>query len=90
LSRVVIDDDAGEEIEIYRRSVPYGTAAEAGLYFLAFTDDLTKIDRMLANMYGASGDGGHDRVVEFSQTVSGAYYFAPPTEALARILEIAP
>ena len=86
LSRVVIDDAAGEEIEIYRRSVPYGTAAEAGLYFLAFTDDLTKIDRMLANMFGASGDGGHDRLVEFSHTVSGAYYFAPCAETLARIL----
>jgi len=90
LSRVVIEDDAGEEIEIYRRSVPYGTALEAGLYFLAFTDDLAKIDRMLANMYGASGDGVHDRVVEFTQTVSGAYYFAPSSEALARILDVTP
>jgi putative iron-dependent peroxidase len=90
LSRVVIEDAAGEEIEIYRRSVPYGTATEAGLYFLAFTDDLTKIDRMLANMHGASPDGGHDRVVEFSQTVSGAYYFAPSAETLARILDITP
>jgi putative iron-dependent peroxidase len=86
LSRVVIEED-GEELEIYRRSVPYGTALEAGLYFLAFTDDLSKIDRMLANMYGASGDGAHDRVVEFSHTVSGAYYFAPSAEALARILD---
>jgi putative iron-dependent peroxidase len=86
LSRVVIEDD-GEELEIYRRSVPYGTALEAGLYFLAFTDDLSKIDRMLANMYGASGDGAHDRIVEFSHTVSGAYYFAPSAEALVRILE---
>ena len=87
LSRVVTEDDAGEEIEIYRRSVPYGTALEAGLYFLAFTDDLTKIDRMLANMYGASADGVHDRVVDFTQTVSGAYYFAPSAETLVRILE---
>jgi putative iron-dependent peroxidase len=38
-------------------------------------------------MYGASGDGAHDRVVEFSHTVSGAYYFAPSAEALARILD---
>jgi putative iron-dependent peroxidase len=87
LSRIVIEDDEGEEIEIYRRSVPYGTALEAGLYFLAFTDDLSKIDRMLANMYGAAGDGAHDLVVEFSHTVSGAYYFAPSADALARILE---
>ena len=87
LSRIVMEDENGDEVEIYRRSVPYGTALEAGLYFLAFTDDLTKIDRMLARMYGASGDGIHDRVVDFTHTVSGAYYFAPSAEALTRILE---
>jgi porphyrinogen peroxidase len=87
LNRIVMEDENGDEIEIYRRSVPYGTATEAGLYFLAFTDDLTKIDRMLANMYGASGDGIHDRIVDFSHTVSGAYYFAPSAEILARMLE---
>ncbi len=83
LGRVVHTDEAGSEIEIYRRSVPYGTSTEAGLYFLAFTDDLTKIDLMLGAMFGAAGDGHHDRLVGFSETVSGAYYFAPPTKTLA-------
>jgi putative iron-dependent peroxidase len=86
ISRVVIDDEHGEELEIYRRSVPYGNATEAGLYFLAFTDDLGKIDLMMANMYGASGDGVYDHLMDFSQTVSGAYYFAPSAELLATIL----
>ena len=58
---------------------------EAGLYFLAFTDDLAKIDLMLAAMFGATGDGGADRLVTFSKTVSGAYYFAPPRETLERL-----
>ncbi len=83
--RVVHTDEDGEEIEIYRRSVPYGTSTEAGLYFLAFTDDLAKIDLMLAAMFGATGDDHHDRLVVFSETVSGAYYYAPPTEALTRL-----
>ncbi|MCE2525500.1 MAG: Dyp-type peroxidase [Acidimicrobiia bacterium] len=82
LGRVVHTDEDGEEIEIYRRSVPYGTSTEAGLYFLAFTDDLAKIDLMLAAMFGATGDGLHDRLVTFSQTVSGAYYYAPSRETL--------
>ncbi len=82
VGRVVHTDDDGEEIEIYRRSIPYGTSIEAGLYFLAFTDDLAKIDLMLAAMFGATGDDHHDRLVMFSETVSGAYYFAPPQEAL--------
>ncbi len=82
LGRVVHTDDDGEELEIYRRSVPYGTSTEAGLYFLAFTDDLAKIDLMLGAMFGATGDGIHDRIVTFSQTVSGAYYYAPSREVL--------
>ena len=82
LGRVVHTDSDGEEIEIYRRSVPYGTTTEAGLYFLAFTDDLAKIDLMLGAMFGAGGDGLHDRLVTFSETVSGAYYYAPPREIL--------
>ena len=85
VGRVVHTDEDGEEIEIYRRSVPYGTSTEAGLYFLAFTDDLAKIDLMLAAMFGATGDDHHDRLVMFSETVSGAYYYAPPTEALPRL-----
>ena len=85
LGRVVHTDHDGEEVEIYRRSVPYGTSTEAGLYFLAFTDDLAKTDLMLRSMFGAVADGRHDRVVEFSETVSGAYYFAPPTGDLARL-----
>jgi len=83
LGRVVHTDETGDEIEIYRRSVPYGTTTEAGLYFLAFTDDLAKIDLMLGSMFGATGDGRHDRLVGFTETVSGAYYFAPPAETLA-------
>jgi len=82
LGRVVHTDDGGDEIEIYRRSVPYGTSTEAGLYFLAFTDDLAKIDLMLASMFGATGDGRHARLVTFSETVSGAYYYAPSRETL--------
>lgn len=85
IARVVVEDEAGDEIEIYRRSVPYGTASEAGLFFLAFTDDLAKIDLMLARMFGATGDRLHDRLVEFSQPVAGAYYYAPPLEVLGTL-----
>ena len=39
---------------------------------------------MLGSMFGATGDGHHDRLVTFSETVSGAYY-APPQEVLDRL-----
>lgn len=37
---------------------------------------------MLALMFGAAGDGIRDRLTDFSQPVSGAYYFAPSLNAL--------
>ena len=57
IARVQIDDDAGEEVQIYRRSVPYGTTREHGINFLAFGADRDRFDRMLARMFGPNDDG---------------------------------
>jgi putative iron-dependent peroxidase len=73
---------AGRELEIFRRSAPYGTAAEHGLYFVAFSADRTRYDRMLARMFGSAPDSVRDRLTDFSTPVSGAYYFAPSQNAL--------
>lgn len=85
IARVQIDDAAGEEIQIYRRSVPYGTTIEHGINFLAFAADRARFDRMLARMFGPNDDGLHDRLADFSRPVSGAYYFAPSLSVLARL-----
>jgi len=80
VSRVQVNQD-GEELAIYRRSVPYGTLREHGLYFVAFSADPTRYDRMLGQMFGTNGNGERDRLTDFSQAVSGAYYFAPSLTA---------
>jgi porphyrinogen peroxidase len=85
ISRVEIEDSAGNELPIYRRSVPYGTVAEHGLYFVAFAADRTRFDTMLGRMFGTDGDGQHDRLTEFSRPVSGAYYYAPPLNLLVNL-----
>lgn len=85
VARVEIDDEDGDEIEIYRRSVPYGNSEEFGLYFIAFSDGLEAFDRMLARMYGTAGDGIHDRLMDFTRPVSGAYYFTPSVEVMNHI-----
>jgi putative iron-dependent peroxidase len=36
-------------------------------------------------MFGASGDGLHDRLTDFTHAVSGSYYFAPSLEDLAAL-----
>ena len=81
LARVQIHQD-GQELPIYRRSVPYGTVGEHGLYFVAFSADRSRYDRMLGRMFGATDDAVHDRLTDFSRPVSGAYYFAPSFSAL--------
>ena len=86
-ARVVIEDDQGEELEILRHSLPYGNGSgEQGLFFQAYTKDLSIIDRMLARMYGV-GDGITDRMLHFVTPVSGAYFFAPSQDLLDEIIE---
>ena len=85
ISRVVIEED-GEELEIYRRSTPYGRVGELGLYFIAFSADVSRFHKMLARMFGTTGDGLHDRLTDFTTPVSGSFYFAPSLDALAVIL----
>ena len=83
IARTQIEDASGEEIPIYRRSVPYGTIAEHGLQFIAFAADRARLDRMLARMFGMAEDGVHDRLTDFSRPVTGAYYYAPSLTFLA-------
>ena len=85
ISRVQVDDAQGHELEIYRRSVPYGTVGEHGLYFIAFSAERGRFDLLLARMFGTSGDALADRLTEFSRPVAGACYFAPSLNALAEI-----
>lgn len=85
IARVVVEDENGDELEIFRRSVPFGTVAEVGLSFLAFSADLGRFEIMLARMFGTTGDGGSDRLLSFTKPVTGSFFFAPPIEVLAEI-----
>ena len=75
--------ELGDDDEIFRRSVPYGTVGEHGLYFVAFSADPSRYQRMLARMFGV--DGQRDRLTDFSKPVSGGYYFAPSNAALREL-----
>jgi porphyrinogen peroxidase len=84
IARVEISED-GVELPIYRRSVPYGTVAEHGLYFVAFAADPSRFETMLGRMFGTGGDDLRDRLTDVSRPVSGAYYYAPPLDLLAEL-----
>lgn len=81
IARVVIAED-GTELEIYRRSAPYGNLGELGLYFVAFSCDPTRFEKMLRRMFDPSIDGLTDRLTDFTAPVTGSYYFVPSQDSL--------
>jgi putative iron-dependent peroxidase len=85
ISRVVIEDD-GEELEILRQSLPYGMpGGDQGLYFTSYCKTPANFERMLARMVAPTSDGRVDHLLNFSRAVSGAAFFVPSREALARL-----
>lgn len=67
-----------------RRSMPYGTLAEHGLYFVAYGASLAPFETVLARMVGHE-DGIVDGLFQFSRPVSGGYYWCPPLGADGRL-----
>jgi porphyrinogen peroxidase len=85
IRRVVIDDDHGNELEVFRRSTAFGGVQEHGLQFLAFSADRARLLRMLQRMAGV-GDGIRDQLTEFSSPTGSAWYVAPPADLLRDLL----
>lgn len=75
----------GVALKIYRRSTPYGTVGEHGLFFVAFVCDLMRVQVQLERMYGVAGDGLHDRLIDYSTAVTGSYWYVPDTAELDRL-----
>jgi porphyrinogen peroxidase len=75
----------GTEVEIFRRSVPYGGVREHGLYFVAFSSERSRYDLLLSRMFGSAPGGVRDRLTDFSHPVTGSYYFAPSLNALNQL-----
>lgn len=78
-------DYHGVPQKIWRRSVPYGNTTEYGLYFIAFSCELDRFDYLLRRMYGLTEDGIRDRLLDFTQPVTGAWWYAPAREWLAAL-----
>jgi porphyrinogen peroxidase len=60
-----------------RRSMPWATAREQGLEFIAYVESLDRFERVLARMMGLE-DGVVDGLFSFSRPVTGGYYWCPP------------
>lgn len=54
VARTVVEDNKGEELAILRHSLPYGDGrGDQGLFFIAYTNDLSIIDSMLGRACSA-------------------------------------
>jgi len=86
-------DHDGAAVKIYNRSAPYGTVDENGLYFMAFSAQLSRFSKLLARMYGQA-DGQRpagkmisDRWLEYSKPVTGSYWFTPHLALLQQVVD---
>jgi porphyrinogen peroxidase len=65
------------EAFVWRRSMPWADAKQAGLMFVAFGKSLDAFDAQLKRMAGAE-DETVDALFTFTRPVTGAYYWCPP------------
>ena len=65
------------EAFVWRRSMPWADATQAGLVFVAFGKSLDAFEAQLKRMAGAE-DGIVDALFTFTRPVTGAYYWCPP------------
>jgi putative iron-dependent peroxidase len=60
-----------------RRSMPWASATQEGLEFIAHVESLDRYERVLHRMLGHD-DGIVDGLFSFSRPVNGGYYWCPP------------
>jgi len=73
-------------MKMYRRGTPYGGGADKGLYFLAFACDITRFDNVIDSMLGKD-DGITDAMMDYSDALTGSYWFMPAQEDLEALLQ---
>lgn len=89
VARTVIEDDAGEELDIFRRNTPYGSVSNHGTMFVGFSREQARLQRMLLRMAGVE-DGIRDALTRYTTPLTGAYYVVPSIEDLAAFAPPAP
>jgi putative iron-dependent peroxidase len=80
----VITDDEGNELEIVRDNMPFGTVGngEFGTYFVGYSSTPAVTERMLENMFIGDPPGNYDRVLDYSTVLTGGLFFVPTADFL--------
>jgi porphyrinogen peroxidase len=75
--------------KVFRRNMPYGTVTNHGTMFVGFGVEQPRLSRMLDSMAGV-GDGVRDALTRYTTVLTGAYYFVPSVDAIARFVTLPP
>ncbi|KAI8964487.1 hypothetical protein F5Y11DRAFT_315827 [Daldinia sp. FL1419] len=86
-SLATIKDQAGNERDILRDNMPFGSPGEKefGTYFIGYARNLWVIEQMLQRMFIGDPPGLHDKLLDFSTALTGTTFFAPPAGVLKRL-----
>ncbi len=87
VSRTTVKVD-GEEFQIFRRNVAYGTPSDHGTVFVGFCAKQWTLAEMLRRMAGV-GDGVRDDLTRFTTPLTGEYFVIPALEALVKLSPVA-
>ncbi|MEV0799404.1 Dyp-type peroxidase [Kribbella sp. NPDC050281] len=80
----VIEDEDGNELQILRDNMPFGTIGmqEFGTYFIGYAKTPSVTELMLRRMFIGEPEGNYDRILDFSTAVTGSLFFTPTAEFL--------
>ena len=82
-------EEDGKEIKILRDNMPFGRpgSAEFGTYFIGYARSPRPIEQMLENMFVGRPPGNYDRLLDFSNAVTGGLFFVPSVPMLEALAE---
>ena len=89
---LTVIEENGKELKILRDNMPFGRAGHRkfGTYFIGYRRTPRITETMLQNMFVGRPPGNYDRLLDFSNAVTGCLFFAPSSTFLDNISGDAP
>ena len=87
IKRVNLKDSEGNSLEILRQSMPYGDMKLQGLFFVAYCHSSEPFELMLTSMIAGDAHGHSDHLLKYTQAETGAAFFVPSLNILAKLGE---
>jgi len=85
---LTVISENGKELKILRDNMPFGRPGhgEFGTYFIGYSRTPRITETMLQNMFVGRPPGNYDRLLDFSQAVTGSLFFVPSATFLDNIM----